>query len=388
MPRGEKPKNPNGEGTVYQVKKGPRKGTWIGQITLKDKSRKSFYGRTRAEVREKIKEYREKLGLGVDIKAAQRTTFGEYLLRWLELYKSGKVRLSTYETYLDYIERLIIPELGHIALAELTTDDIQRFSNRLQENGRASATIHKIHQIIRPCLQKAVDNRLLVWNPSQTTERPTIRPNAGEAMSEADMNRFLDVLEGETDKWRAIFLTLLGTGLRIGELLALEWNDIDLENGIIHVRKTLSRTKSKGLVVNEPKTEASVGSVPVPQLALQAIKRHKTSQTVVMLRLGQAYRNRKLAFPTDKGTYLIPRNVQRKYYALLQKAKIPHIKLHGLRHTFATRLLEQGEDLRTIQELLRHADFKTTAMIYAHVTPKVKRRAANKMDSLLRRETS
>lgn len=386
-----KRKNPNGEGTVYQIKSGPKKGQWVAQLTIGANretgrpKRKSFYGKTRAEAKQKMEAFRQEMGLGLDLQAAQALTFGDWLAQWLDMYKRPKIRLSTYENYLMYAQNHILPTLGDIPLAELSTGNIQALYNKLQEAGKAPATIHKMHQIIHPCLEKAVETRMIAWNPSRATERPPVKPTQGKAMSEEDMDKFLAVVGRESDKWRAAFLTLLGTGLRIGELLSLEWDDVDLENGIIYVNSTLSRTRSKGLMINAPKTETSKAPVPLPEVVLSALRRHKASQAALILYRGEKYKNRKLVFPTDKGTYMYPRNFQRKYYSLLEKAGIPHIKLHGLRHTFATRLLEEGENLRTVQELLRHSDIKTTANIYSHVTPKVKKKAANKMDSLLRR---
>ncbi|MGI6553836.1 MAG: site-specific integrase [Bacillota bacterium] len=143
---------------------------------------------------------------------------------------------------------------------------------------------------------------------------------------------------------RAAFLTLLGTGLRIGELLALEWKDVDLEKGIINVRHTISRTQSKGLIIEDPKTEKSKAPVPVPDEALNALKEHRKDQLEIILYKGPEYQNKNLVFGTDIGTYMYPRNFQRKYYALREKAGVDKkINLHALRHTFATRLLEQGE---------------------------------------------
>jgi integrase len=387
-----KRRNANGEGSIYQVKQGKHKGRWVGQITIgKDAAgrlkRKSFYGNTRAEVREKLDAYREQMNLGVDQETAKNLTFGEWLANWLDLYKRPRLRTSTFENYQMYARLHIEPALGHIPLASLNADDIQSLYNKLQKAGKAPATIHKIHQIIHSCLGKAVEKRMLAWNPSTATERPPVRPEEAKALTEEDMDKFLAAMDRESHKWRAAFLTLLGTGLRVGELLALEWGDIDFAGGLIYVRRGLSRTRA-GLVVEAPKTEKSKSAVPVPETVLAALREHQKAQKVIIMENRDRYKNTALVFPTDVGTYMLPRNFQRHYYALLKKAGISQrVKLHGLRHTFATRLLEQGESLRVVQELLRHTDIKTTANIYSHVTPKVKEKAAHKMDDLLKRPT-
>jgi integrase len=386
----KKRKNPNGEGTIYQIQAGKHKGRWVAQVTIgrtpdgKPK-RKSFYGRTRTEAKEKMQKYMEQINAGVNQDLAKNLTFGDWFATWLELYKQSKLRISTLENYQMYARLHILPALGHIPLANLNTDDIQKLYKQLQKAGKAPATISKVHQIIHSCLEKAVEKRLLAWNPSKATEKPPVRSKKAEAMSEEDMDKFLSLVWQEIPKWKAAFLMLLGTGLRIGELLALEWGDIDLEGQVVYVRRTLSRTKSKGLTVEAPKTEQSEKPVPLPEVVIQALKEHRKVQLQLILYKGNAYQNRELVFGTDNGTYMYPRNFQRKYYSLLKKAGVKHLKLHGLRHTFATRLLEEGENLRTVQELLRHADIRTTANIYSHVTPKVKKKAAHKMDSLLKK---
>jgi integrase len=384
-------KNANGDGTIYEIQKGKHKGLWSAQITIGtnketgNPKRKTFYGRTRTEVKQKMDDYKDQINMGVDVETAREMVFGEWLIQWLEMYKQPKIRLSTYENYKMYIENYIYPALGDLPLLGLNTNHIQILYNKMLKKGKASATIHKVHQIIHPCLQKAVQIKLIPWNPSAATERPTIKSHTGQAMSEPDMYKFLAFVDGMPDRWKAAMLVLIGTGLRIGELLALTWDDVDLEKGIINVNKTLSRTKSKSLVVNAPKTESSAAPVPIPELIITELKRHQASQAAYILRYGKykGYQKSNLVFGSMKGTHIAPRNFQRKYYQVLEKAKVEHLKLHGLRHTFATRLLEEGEDTRTVQELLRHADIKTTGNIYTHVTQKVKRKASNKINDLL-----
>jgi integrase len=246
--------------------------------------------------------------------------------------------------------------------------------------------------------------------------------------------------------WRAAFLTLLGIGLRIGELLALEWDDVNLEEGWLFVRSTVSRTKTKGLDIGDPKTESSKASFPIPSVVLEALKRHKNNQAKTILAQGKRFRvkadhnklmqklykehprpdiypvspkeckcsddemtllykddkrkifrcehcgrewqrySRNLVFPSAVGTIMSPWNFQRKFYDLLNKAGAEHINLHGLRHTFATKLIEEGEDIRVVQALLRHAPGSKATSIYAHVTPKAQRKGINRMDDVLRRE--
>lgn len=373
---------------MFQVRSGARKGKWTGQISLGPNPstgkpvRKSIYGNTRTEVRAKMREYQEQIDRGLNIEEARNLTLEDWLWRWFNLYKKPKLRQSTSEAYQGHIGR-ISAEIGHIPLDVVSTDHIQAYYNHLQALGRSSATIHKLHQIIRPCLQKAVENRLIAWNPAQTTERPTVRHRPGAAFSEEDTHRFIAALNKQTSFWRALFLTLVGAGVRIGEAVALNWSDFDFDAGMVNINKSLSRV-SGGMILTKPKTAASTATIPLPPIVLSAIRKHKAEQAAWILRQGPLYGDRGIAFASNVGTHMAPRNVQRKFVAILDAAGIPRINLHGLRHTFATRLLEQGEGLRVVQEMLRHTDIKTTANIYAHVTTRMQRRASDKMDKLMR----
>ena len=383
----KKRKNANGEGTIYQCKSGKHKGRWIGQLVIGTNpdagkpKRKSFYGKTRAEVKEKMREYQEEMAQGLDI-MGQEQTFGEWILFWMDNYKKIELRLSTWENYMRSIKNHIYPALGHIPLRDLKTDDIQNLYNRMIKEGRAPATVRRNHQIINSCLKQAVENRLLSWNPAEAAKLPKLTDTKVRAMTFEEMSKFLSVLQ--EDRWGAAFLCLLGTGLRMGELLALRWQDVDLDKQILHVRQALVRTKEKGVYFDEPKTEKSKRAIPIPGEVVEALKKHRIQQFQLRLAVGEKYQNHDLVFATSVGTPIYPRNFTRKFYKLRDKAGIPKdINLHALRHTYATRLLEQGENLKTVQELLGHTDISTTANTYSHVSIEVKQKAAAKMDKLL-----
>lgn len=394
MPKTKKLRNANGEGTIYQClsPNGKHYKKWIGQVTIGTNpdtgkpKRKSVYGKTRTEVKAKIKELMEELGKGIDLQKQAQYTFGDWLIIWMDEYKKMDLRLSTWENYYRFIKNRIYPTLGHIPLKDLQTDDIQMLYNKMKKDGAAPATIRKNHQIIHACLKQAVENRLLCWNPADSVKLPKLESKEVRAMTPEEMGRFLAVLED--DRWGAAFLCLLGTGLRRGELLALRWQDIDLEENIIEVKQALAITKTQGLVIDEPKTKKSKRIIPLPEMVADAIRKHRKRHAEVKL-IAKDYEDNDLVFCTLNGKPISPRNFTRKFYEIKKKAGISEeVNLHALRHTFATRLLEEGENLKTVQELLGHTNISTTGNIYAHVSKQIKRKAASKMDKLLSKKAA
>jgi integrase len=385
-------RNANGEGTIYKCKSGKHKGKWIGQLTIGitldgKQKRKTVYGHSRAEANEKIQQLLDELGKGIDLQKQYNTTLGNWLETWMNDYKRMDLRLSTWENYQRSIKTHILPALSHISLGQLRTDDIQHLYNNMVKNGSAPATVRRVHQIINSCLTQAEKNRLLSWNPAKATKLPKLESKEVRAMSQKEMDKFLAVLDGE--RWEAAFICLLGTGLRQGELLALRWQDVDLRNRTIKVSQAMARTKEKGLVFDEPKTAKSKRVIPLLKYVVKALRQHKVRQAEIKLAAGENFQDHGLVFCTDVGTPIYPRNFTQKFYILREKAGISSdLNLHALRHTFATRLLEEGENLKVLQELLGHTDIGTTANTYAHVSPELMREAVSKLDKLFNKKTS
>jgi len=263
-------------------------------------------------------------------------------------------------------------------LQDLRTEHLQKLYNDKIKAGYSAQTVHHIHKVIHSALDKAVETRKIAHNVSDAVTLPQIKRREIQTLTQEEQEKFLAVL-GE-HRLGPAFLTLLGTGMRRGELLALQWQDVDLKKGLIHIRRGVTYTKGQ-FVFQEPKTEKSRRIVPLPEVVLEALLQHQYK----MIAEGNFGPN-KPVFCTQNGNYIIPRNFNRTFYSLCKKAGI-NKNLHALRHTFATRLLEQGENLKVVQEILGHAKISTTADIYSHVTQEIKKRAAMKIDEILRNGT-
>lgn len=216
----KKRKNANGEGTIYKCESGKFKGRWTGQIVIGTDpktgapKRKSFYGWSMGEVKEKMKPFWEDLEKGIDLQ--NNITFGKWIDLWMEDYKKLEIGLSTWENYYRSINNHAYPELGHIRLKDLGPNDIQKLYNKMIKNGSAPATVRRTHQIINGSLTQAVENRLISWNPAKATVLPKLEDDEARAMTVEEMNIFLDALNRIKGPykvrvtWRTIFLTLLG----------------------------------------------------------------------------------------------------------------------------------------------------------------------------------
>jgi len=307
-------------------------------------------------------------------------TVSEWLDTWLMEYKSPGLRATTFESYSIEARTHICPTVGHIKLKDLRPDHLQALYNKKHKSGLSARTVRYLHQILHGALKQAVKNQLVIRNVAEATELPKNEYREAKAMTITEMKKFLNILED--NRLKAAFIVLLGTGLRRGELLALKWENVNLKEGFITVKEGLVWVSGKGIIINQPKTEKSKRTIPLPDNVLNEIKKHKVRQAEEKLKIGDIYQDHGLVFCTELGTPIIPRNFDRTFHSLLKKADLMGIKLHSLRHTYATRLLEAGENLKVVSDLLGHSRINITADIYSHVSPELKREAAAKLNNL------
>jgi integrase len=369
----------NGEGTISRRKD----GRWEGRYyvpTEDGPKRKVIYGKTRAEVSEKLTKALSDRANGI-VYDNENITIGEYLDVWLKRSVYGSVRQSTYDRDTNLVNNHIKPVLGSLKLKKLNSAHVQNFYRNRLDTGLSASTVRKIHDILRRGLAEAVDWHLTQRNVADVVKPPRPVPKEIVALSTDETRRLLDA--AAEDRLEALYVLAVHTGMRQGEMLALRWQDVDIENAVLSVRRTLTRKGGK-IAFGEPKTKKSRRSIRLTPQAVDALRAHLERQLRDMEILGDHYQDQGLIFTTDTGAPINPSNLrQRSFTPLLKRAGLPHMRFHDLRHTCATLLLSRGVHPKFVQELLGHATIAITLDTYSHVMPSMGDATAKAMEDAL-----
>ena len=343
--------------------------------------RKSYYGRTRREVQDKLVAAQRALQLGV-VPVDERQRVGDYLQWWL-LDKKSTVRASTWASYEGIVRLHLIPSLGRVPLAKLTPGHVNALLTEKLAQGLSSRRVQYIHAVIRHALTQAVRLEIVSRNVAVQVTPPRVKQYQVRPLTEDEARRLLQAAKGE--RFEALYVLSVCTGLRQGEALALQWADLDLDTAELAIRGSLQRINGS-LVIAEPKTERSRRTVKLPQLAVEALRVHRRRQGEDRLKAGSKWQDHGFIFATAKGTPFDASGVTRDFHALLAKAGLPRVRFHDLRHTSATLMMVNGVHPRTVMEILGHSQIGLTMNTYSHVTPSLMADAADRLDLLLGRD--
>ena len=374
----------NGEGNIRKRKDGRWEGRYTAGYDPESGKRiiKNVLGKTQAEVKERLKKAIEE-NVGIDYGRAKNYTVGNWLEVWYENYAKIKMRPSTYLTYHGYIENHIKPQLGKISLNDLTTLHLQQFYKKLLAEGRverieaqkqpkglSAKTVRNIHQIISSALKLAVEQRLIARNPADGCALPKAERKEMQTLPLEQLTSFLR--EAKDSGVFALYYIDLTTGLRRGELLALQWTDLDVENRTLAVTKQVNRINGE-LVVSPPKTRNSVRTLALPQQAVD-----------LLIAEHQKHPRNPYLFPSPKtGTMYDPDAFRRTHDKILKAIGAEHIRFHDLRHTFATLSLKSGVDVKTLSGALGHYSAGFTLNTYTHATAQMKQDAADAIGGVI-----
>jgi integrase len=367
----------HGEGSIYRR----NDGRWTAAITLDNHKRKTFYGKTRKEVQDKLNAALHEQKQGA-LATGPNQTLKNHLERWVEQICKLTMRPNTYKAYRSAVNCHLIPSLGHIKLQRLTVEHVQAFFAEKQERLKPR-TLRVIQSALNGALDTAVKWGLVARNVARLVDLPSAERYEGQVLTEDQARRLLEVARGS--RLDALLLVALTTGMRRGELTALRWSDLDFEMGLLQVRRNLARMPGVGYVEREPKTKSGRRKIMLSGIVLEALREHEKLQQQARLKMGEKWREHGLIFSNMHGGFFNPDSVWLFFKKLLKEADLPDVRFHDLRHSVATILLAAKIDLKVVSELLGHSSIAITADIYGHVLPERQREIINKMDDLFGR---
>ena len=368
------PRRSPGEGAIYTTSEGRLRGSIAlphpdGNRTI----RRYVSGRTRAEVVRNLDKLRKEAEAGFPT----GETTGAYLGRWIVTVQP-RLRASTHREYVRHVADYWRP-LADVPLTRLTPVLIERTMAGLRDRLSAQ-TVRHARSTLRRALHDAQRDGLVTRNVAALARPPRLARLEMRSLSPADVGRLVN-LTADADHG-PLFAVAVGSGLRLGELLGLRWADVDLKGRSLVVRRSLARAHGGGYELAEPKTRRSRRTVMLPAVALDGLRRQKARQAPAKLAAGTAWQSDGLVFTDAIGQPLQPSAVSHAFHTAAQRLGLP-VRLHDLRHTAASLMLGAGVPLKVVSEALGHSSIAITADTYSHVTPELRREAADAMDRVL-----
>ena len=362
-------------------------GRWEGRVVVAYDEKglpktKNVLAKTKMECEAKLEKLKSEVGIVKRDKVKPNMLFGEWIDFWYQNYKKLSLRPSTQSAYENVIYNHIIPEIGKIPLEKLNANDLEQFYARMKKGGRlqykdtlgagmSDRMVRACHAHCRSALEKAFEDGLVHTNVAVGCKIPPKKAKEMNTLTEDEMQRFL--IQAKYDGYFEICLLALTTGMRRGEIMGLQWQDLDFNTGMLEIKRQAYFLNGR-MQTNEPKTKSSIRTIKLPEAVLKVLKKLK-----------EETRSRWM-FPSPRVDD-VPRNpntLQKKIRKVLERADCKRIRFHDLRHTFATTALANGMDIKTLSSIIGHVSSSTTLDIYLHSTDKMQKEAARSIDRGIR----
>jgi len=353
-------------------------GHWRAQISREDR-RISHDCSTKVEAQEWLRKMQTQLDYGYDYLGG-RNRLGQYLQEWI-LTSRLALRQKTADQYERVIRKHIIPRIGSIALKNLNLARIEQFYAELLQDGVGIRTVRIIHSILHRALNKAVRYDLIVKNPAHGAALPKYRHPEMKFLDETQVPVFLVAAKGSP--YEALYYLAITTGMREGELFGLQWSDLHWSDGLLYIQRQSQRVAGKGWWFEEPKTRSGKRLVKLGENTLQKLREHRARQQWQKVMAVERWQEHDLIFPSSIGTPGDPSNLRKDFLNVLQRAGLPKIRFHDLRHTAASLMLNRNIPAIVVSKRLGHAKPSTTLDIYGHLMPEGQDEAARLMDELI-----
>ena len=381
-------RRPRGDGTVYARTRTRKDGTvaktYVGQITVGHRNdgkpkKETVYGKTKREVREKLKQLQREVDDGVY--SSDRSTVSEYLAEWLQL-KKLEVRTRTHKQYEDNIRLYIIPHIGTVKLRELTSRHVEGMMLKVAESTSNDAA-NKARGTLSNALNKAVRQGLIARNPVDGVAKFNHTPKVPIIWTDQEAWTFLRTAADH--RLYAAFYLAASTGMRHGEVLGLRWDDI--EGNVITVQRALITVTGGQVELSTPKTATGIRRIYIDEGTLTVLAQHHELQEAEAQAAAAAWDNTGFVFTNQLGGMLNPRNFDRDWYELLERSGVPRITFHGLRHLHTSQLVRAGHDPVTVADRIGHRDPSFTLKRYSHAFEDQRKKAGLGLSTLMEPES-
>ena len=370
---------------IYKRKDGRYEGRYVTGKKSNGTTRFGYvYGMRYTDVKKRLLEKKAEIQQTIHPEAAVRgMTVEKWMRSWLETDLLGGIKASSYLTYQNQMNRDILPCLGRMQMASITPEMVHSFLECLQAKGLGENTVRGIYRLLSAAMRAALDDGIISKNPCRK-----ICVKRGERVQQRVFSREeqkkVEKTLSQGEDLTALFA--MYTGLRLGEICGLRWSDINWENGTATVCRTVQRLKRMDtdkclkcgdaktyLMIGSPKSPSSCRTIPIPTFLLKRLEIQKKQRSAVQLTTGYIFGTGMRAAD--------PRTIQRRFAGVVRRLEIPDAHFHTLRHSYATRLLEMGVDVKTVSQLLGHSSAKTTLDCYAHSLLDQQRSAVAKLSA-------
>ena len=338
-------------------------------------------------------------GLVVDGKSLK---FSEFTEIWKRDYGSKELAPSTYKRYCRMLETRLLPYFGHFYINKIRPTDIMKFYDLLEKdtqlvrkkgnNGTktkkplSGKTILEHHRLLRAMLHRAVYWQLIVSNPAERVQAPRAKKPKRRSYDDEQTKILLENLEQlsiEDTKYKVAIILTVFTGVRLGELMGLEWQDIDFKNGIISINRSSQYLSDMGVFTKVPKTESSIREIAIPEFIISLLEEYKLWYEEQKSIYGELWTNSDRLFVQADGKPMHPSTISKWFVKYVAQIGLPVINFHGLRHTNATLLISQNIDVAVVAARLGHAQITTTFNFYVHPIISHNRQAGSVLENLL-----
>lgn len=368
----------NGEGTIVKRKDGRFEARITYGRTPEGKlARRSVYGKTRREVAQKLTELLEQQRKGGRV-APAKLTFATFLPQWLER-KEAHVKPSTWVGYSNIVHRHLLPHIGEEKVQELSVEGVETLYARLRAKGLAPRMVQLVHVVLSNAMKQALAYDLVFRNVMERVTPPKAPPYRAKVWDAGQVRTF--VARSQEHHWHDLYILALLTGMRRGELLGLQWEDIDWTNGRLTVARNLTLA-GRQVVMSTPKTERGYRTLYLSTDALALLNERRRKQEEQRQKAKDRWVETGHVFTTATGRWIPPVKVSQEFYRLSGELGLPQIRLHDTRHTNASLLARQGVPLKVLSERLGHATPAFTAKTYQHLYDDQHRAAALSLEVL------